>query len=135
MHEETKILFTIFFGGWLLIGAIRSFRRGWVWKYYHLSRTIGGKVYKDENPFYFWNQVMLSGGVGVILISFGLNLFSQYWLIMSKKKDNRWHIPLLLTLFAVFVLETVADMQGMVVRPLFLLLWAVLFYMRLNKQI
>ncbi|MGC6437275.1 MAG: hypothetical protein ACON5I_13020 [Verrucomicrobiales bacterium] len=78
MHEETKILFTIFFGGWLLIGAIRSFRRGWVWKYYHLSRTIGGKVYKDENPFYFWNQVMLSGGVGVILISFGLNLFSQY---------------------------------------------------------
>ena len=61
----------------MVLCTIRSFKREWVWKYDVFKRTIK-KVLKDEDPFYFWYQVMLCGTVGVILIGFALNLFSQY---------------------------------------------------------
>ena len=72
MKHELKILMALFFGGWMVVCSIRSFKRGWVWKHNFIK-----KVYKDEDPFYFWWQVMLGGTVGVILIGLALNHFSQ----------------------------------------------------------
>ncbi|HAU59598.1 MAG TPA: hypothetical protein DHU78_02645 [Opitutae bacterium] len=58
-NQNEKILLGIFFGVWIVILSIISLKRGWVWKYDGINRTVE-KVFKNEDPFYLWCQVMVA---------------------------------------------------------------------------
>jgi lipid-A-disaccharide synthase-like uncharacterized protein len=71
-EEDLQLSIILALGVWLLNCAVRSFKRGYVYKEKHGTK----KFYKDEDPFGFWLQIILGGGFGSLLLLY----FIQRWI-------------------------------------------------------